>query len=277
MSVKCLHAKCIHYIIHNVPTVVFPFSVHVCIYLYLQYYLHAYNKTPPPPLHPVGRPIFSASGRTNLELKKYLSSVDASPGSLAMAGFRTTAQTEIKAKNEERARASKTPERTLKGTTPPRSADAGPAHRKTPVASTRQPASKQRTPERSAGAPKPKNSSIPSGTRHFLPRQSPKRESGGVQPTLRVTQTQAHKTPPSKMGTVAGPSPHKADGREGKKTTPQGSKSPPLSPQDSQVKPTGVAQQATTPTSAKSRLPQPSPSRIPAPGSGGRASKLGGK
>lgn len=218
-----------------------------------------------------------ASGRTNLELKKYLSSVDASPGSLAMAGFRTTAQTEIKAKNEERARASKTPERTLKGTTPPRSADAGPAHRKTPVASTRQPASKQRTPERSAGAPKPKNGSIPSGTRHFLPRQSPKRESGGVQPTLRVTQTQAHKTPPSKMGTVAGPSPHKADGREGKKTTPQGSKSPPLSPQDSQVKPTGVAQQATTPTSAKSRLPQPSPSRIPAPGSGGRASKPGGK
>ena len=244
----------------------FPISMHV--YIFVLTILFTCNKTPPPPLHPVGHPILSASGRTNLELKKYLSGVDASPGSLAMAGFRTTAQTEIKAKNEERARASKTPERILKETTPPRSADAGPAHRKTPVASTRQPASKQRTPERSAGAPKPKNGSIPSGTRHFLPRQSPKREGGGVQPTRKVTQTLAHRTPPSKTGTVAGPSPHKADGGEGKKTTPQGSKSPPLSPQDSQVKPTGAA------TTPKSRLPQPSSSRIPTPG---RASKPGGK
>ena len=228
-----------------------------------------------------------ASGRTNLELKKYLSGADASPGSLAMAGFRTTTQTEIKAKNDERARASKTPERTLKEPTPPRSADARPAHHKSPVASSRQPATKQRTPERNAGPPKPKNGSVPSATRHFLPRQSPKREGSGVPSARRTTQAPAQKTSPLKSavtqgdGSVTGSTvrtTHKAaaDGGEVRKTALRGSKSPPLSPPDSQRKPTVAAQQASTPSPAKSRLPQPSSSRIPTPGSAGRSGKPSG-
>ena len=213
-----------------------------------------------------------ASGRTNLELKKYLSGADASPGSLAMAGFRTTAQTEIKAKNDERARASKTPERTLKEPTPPRSADAGPVHHKTPVSSPRQPATKQRTPERNAGPPKPKNGSVLSATRHFLPRQSPKRVSSAVPSVGRTTQAPAQKVSPLKRIT------HKAaaDGGEVRMTALRGSKSPPLSPPDSQQKPTVAAQQASTPSPAKSRLPQPSSSRIPTPGSAGRSGKPSG-
>lgn len=232
----------------------------------------------------------SAAGRTNLELKKYLSGVDASPGSLAMAGFRTSAQTEIKAKNEERARASKTPERTLKETTPPRSTGAVPTHHKTPVSASRQHVSKQRTPERHVAASKPKNGSIPSATKHFLPRQSPKRESGGAQTSQRTSHTPAHKTTHVKTsalvdahvqgdGTVAGTitkTTHKAEvesGEVSKKTTFRVSKSPPFSPQGSQPKPTATAQQSTTPSSAKSRLPQPSSSRIPTPGSGSKGSK----
>ena len=250
--------------------------------------------------------LFAAAGRTNQELKKFLGTVDASPGSLAMAGFRTSAQTEIKAKNDERLRKSLTPERPSPGgrkvspaCSPPADEDRTKPGGKPTAPRLRQPVTKQRTPERVVSSPRQKNGSIPSAAKHILPRQSPKRESGGAQST-QSTRTASHKATREassiavdahvkRDGTVAGTvtkTTHKA--RESAEVTTgttafQGSKSPPLVQNPQPKTPTTTKQSTTpstakppaTPSGAKSRLPQPSSSRIPTPGSAGKSKPAG--